>query len=93
MPKSQTVFSCQNCGAQSPKWLGKCPDCGKWNTFAEESFQKTETATRYADPSFVTLSSEARPITEVTSESVARGPDPVDEHSVHADPHPHPAPG
>lgn len=36
--KTKTVFSCQNCGYQSPKWLGKCPDCGNWNTFAEEDY-------------------------------------------------------
>ena len=33
----RTVFACTNCGAQSPKWLGRCPDCGAWNTFAEET--------------------------------------------------------
>ena len=33
----RTVFACTNCGAQSPKWLGRCPDCGAWNTFAEEA--------------------------------------------------------
>lgn len=32
----RTVYACQNCGHQSRKWLGKCPDCGEWNTFAEE---------------------------------------------------------
>jgi len=30
------VFACQSCGATSPKWLGRCPDCGEWNSFAEE---------------------------------------------------------
>jgi len=33
---SKPVFVCQECGAQSPKWLGRCPDCGAWNTFVEE---------------------------------------------------------
>jgi DNA repair protein RadA/Sms len=32
----KTVYACQACGYQSPKWLGKCPDCGEWNRFAEE---------------------------------------------------------
>jgi DNA repair protein RadA/Sms len=32
----RTVYACQSCGHQSRKWLGKCPDCGAWNTFAEE---------------------------------------------------------
>jgi len=36
MKKSRTVFVCQVCGYESPKWLGKCPSCGEWNTFAEE---------------------------------------------------------
>jgi DNA repair protein RadA/Sms len=31
-----TVYVCQNCGHQERKWLGKCPDCGEWNTFVEE---------------------------------------------------------
>ena len=37
MKKSvKTIFSCQSCGYQSPKWLGKCPDCGGWDGFVEE---------------------------------------------------------
>jgi DNA repair protein RadA/Sms len=32
----KTIFSCQSCGYQSPKWLGKCPDCGGWDGFVEE---------------------------------------------------------
>jgi len=39
MAKIRTTFFCQNCGAQSPKWLGKCPSCGEWNTFVEEVVQ------------------------------------------------------
>ena len=34
--KQKTIFTCQKCGCQSPKWLGKCPDCGAWNSMAEE---------------------------------------------------------
>jgi DNA repair protein RadA/Sms len=36
MTKVKTVFACQNCGYQAPKWLGKCPECGSWNSFVEE---------------------------------------------------------
>ena len=37
MKKSKkTVFVCQSCGARAPKWMGRCPDCGGWDTFAEE---------------------------------------------------------
>ncbi len=33
------IYACQNCGYQAPKWMGRCPDCGGWNTFAEERVQ------------------------------------------------------
>ncbi|UCD88913.1 MAG: DNA repair protein RadA [Desulfobacterales bacterium] len=33
---SKTIFCCQSCGYQTPKWLGRCPDCGQWETFVEE---------------------------------------------------------
>ena len=36
MPKVKTFYQCQSCGYTSPKWLGKCPDCGEWNTLVEE---------------------------------------------------------
>lgn len=36
MSKIKTTYVCQNCGAQSPKWIGKCNSCGEWNTFLEE---------------------------------------------------------
>jgi DNA repair protein RadA/Sms len=36
-PRVTTVFACQSCGAVSPKWLGRCPDCGEWNTYVEEA--------------------------------------------------------
>ncbi len=36
MAKTKTTFYCQNCGANSPKWVGKCPSCGEWNTYVEE---------------------------------------------------------
>lgn len=39
MAKSKVVFVCQNCGAQSPKWMGKCGACGSWNSFQEEIIQ------------------------------------------------------
>lgn len=35
--KTKNVFFCSNCGNESPKWLGRCPGCGEWNTFVEET--------------------------------------------------------
>lgn len=42
MAKVKSAFFCQNCGAQSPKWIGKCPSCGEWNTYVEEVIQSAE---------------------------------------------------
>ncbi len=36
MAKQKTIYNCQNCGFQSPKWMGRCPDCQQWNTLVEE---------------------------------------------------------
>ena len=40
--KVQSAFFCQNCGTQSPKWLGKCPSCQEWNTYVEEVINRDE---------------------------------------------------
>lgn len=39
--KTQTTFVCQDCGYESTSWLGKCPECGQWNTFKEFKSQKS----------------------------------------------------
>ncbi|MBK9151216.1 MAG: DNA repair protein RadA [Saprospiraceae bacterium] len=41
MAKVRTAFFCKNCGAESAKWLGKCPACGEWNTYVEEVIEKS----------------------------------------------------
>lgn len=40
MAKIKTTFFCQNCGAQSAKWIGKCPSCNEWNTYIEETIKQ-----------------------------------------------------
>ena len=40
MAKSKSYFFCSECGYQSSSWLGKCPECGKWNTFTEEVIER-----------------------------------------------------
>jgi DNA repair protein RadA/Sms len=40
MAKTKTVYVCQQCGNDSPKWIGKCPSCGEWNTYVEEVIAK-----------------------------------------------------
>ena len=54
--KVQSAFFCQSCGTQSPKWLGKCPQCNEWNTFVEEVISKEEkTKSIKSDSSLVFL--------------------------------------
>lgn len=44
--KTKIAFVCQNCGSQSPKWQGRCPSCGSWNSFVEENFLSTSVSPR-----------------------------------------------
>ena len=62
MQKIKTFFQCQACGYTSPKWLGKCPDCSAWNSFAEE---KKESA-RHASIATHFEKSEPQPLSSVT---------------------------
>jgi DNA repair protein RadA/Sms len=55
--KSKSIYVCSECGFESPKWLGKCPDCGKWNTMEEE----------IREPARSTLSSSPRGSSAVRS--------------------------
>src|SRR5471030_895357 len=44
MSKTKFAYFCQSCGYESAKWLGKCPSCSQWNTFAEEILEKANTS-------------------------------------------------
>ena len=44
--KTRIIFSCQKCGFQSPKWLGRCPDCNNWNSFSEEDYTPVSSAAK-----------------------------------------------
>ena len=48
MAKIRTKFVCQNCAYESPKWMGRCPGCGEWNTLVEESEETRTAVTRSA---------------------------------------------
>ena len=42
MAQNKSIYTCQNCGAQSPKWIGKCPSCNEWNSYVEEIISKKQ---------------------------------------------------
>ena len=68
-----TIYVCQNCGHQSRKWLGQCPDCGEWNTLVEERFQPAAQSTA-ATFSYAGGIREVRPLAyaEIESQNEAR---------------------
>ncbi len=68
----KNVFSCSECGYQSVRWLGRCPDCGGWNTFIEEVISKK----RQASSSGTSLPEK---ITEIKPEQFSRMPTSIGE--------------
>ncbi len=44
MAQIKSIYTCQNCGAQSPKWIGKCPSCNEWNSYVEEIVSKKQSS-------------------------------------------------
>jgi len=65
MVRQKAIYTCQNCGHQTPKWMGKCSDCQKWNTLIEEAIisEKKLDSNRTFDES----GSSPSPITEIES--------------------------
>lgn len=76
--KAKTIFVCQECGTESPKYLGRCPSCGRWNTFVEERIQDTKDDNR-SRVSFSGKRAKAAPINEVEIEREDRIKVPFDE--------------
>ena len=75
-----TVYVCQNCGGQSRKWLGKCPDCGAWNSFAEERTRASSPAGgKTARGGFVARQAQPVAYGEIESQDDARLPSGVTE--------------
>ena len=50
MPRPKSIFVCQQCGSESPKWLGRCPDCGQWNTYVETAVALSTSSTLSTPP-------------------------------------------
>jgi DNA repair protein RadA/Sms len=50
MAKRKVVYVCQNCGAESPKWIGKCPSCKEWNSYQEEIISPVNVKTEVGIP-------------------------------------------
>lgn len=70
MSKTKTKFFCQQCGYESPKWLGKCPGCEAWNTFVEEV--ETVSKSRGSHTSITNKKEKAISIIDIESSEEAR---------------------
>ncbi len=66
MARRQTIFTCQECGATSPKWLGRCPDCNSWGSVVEE-LRDTGTAGKQLSPA-----PEPVPLTAIPDDKTRR---------------------
>ncbi|OGS25168.1 MAG: DNA repair protein RadA [Elusimicrobia bacterium RIFOXYB2_FULL_50_12] len=69
--KIKTLFRCQQCGYTSPKWMGRCPDCGQWNTFVEEKEAPSLRGVA-ARPQLTDFSSAVMPLHEVSVDAFKR---------------------
>jgi len=72
--RTSTVFVCQQCGKESLKWLGRCPNCQEWNTFVETKVTVASTTLR--TPSFTNIAQE---LSQVVVEAADRSPLPLPE--------------
>ena len=78
--KAKTIFVCKECGTETPKWLGKCPGCGSWNTFIEEKIENTsEGASMPGKVSFKRTSATPKSLSSVSTEAEARSSSGSDE--------------
>jgi DNA repair protein RadA/Sms len=71
MAKARTVYVCQNCGRQSPREMGRCPQCGEYNTMLQEIIQPE---VRKKTPTGLTSTSKPRRLTEIGSDAEKRMP-------------------
>ncbi len=76
MPKPETIFECEKCGAQFPKWIGRCSECGAWSSVREEI--KTEKATVSAPIAGAAKTVSFADVSSVSSERTPTGINEVD---------------
>ena len=82
MPKvraPRSAFVCQSCGSHSPKWVGRCTDCGAWNSLVEEQVQPLKPTVEFGRYGLASGSNEASLYSEVDMVTTARLPSGIDE--------------
>ena len=72
MAKAKTVYRCTECGAEFPKWAGRCDSCDAWNTLGEESVSNTPTSKRTAARSLPGIAASTVTLGHVTAADTPR---------------------
>ncbi|MDR3269375.1 MAG: DNA repair protein RadA [Tannerella sp.] len=72
MAKTKTIYICSHCGADAPKWIGKCPSCGEWNTYVEETPAKDPATFRRSVPGLERNVVKPQLLRDVTLQEEAR---------------------
>jgi DNA repair protein RadA/Sms len=74
MAKDKTLYTCTDCGGSTPKWLGKCPSCGAWNTLIETASEGPGKNRFATGVSALAPSSEVAVLADIEAQDVARTP-------------------
>jgi len=79
MAKTKTRYVCQECGSAQPKWMGRCPDCGEWNTLVETVITPDKGRTGRAASADLLSRNVPTPLTEIAADSYRRTLLPMEE--------------
>jgi len=79
LAKTKTQYICQACGASSPKWLGKCPQCAAWNSMEETVMQTSKADKRQAAVNFDDNQTKLHQLKKVQPDSYSRIPSKIGE--------------
>jgi DNA repair protein RadA/Sms len=72
MSKLKTIYFCQNCGNESPKWIGKCPGCNEWNSYVEEKFSKSQPSSQNGAAQFSEIKPKPQSLSDIDTDGQPR---------------------
>lgn len=79
--RTKTVYVCQECGGSQPKWMGRCPDCGEWNTLVETVVERDHRAPLSSQMPLVGVGAKPQRLSEVGADGMDRIPLAMSEFS------------
>ena len=72
MAKKKTLFECQSCGFQSPRWMGRCTSCGEWESMVELTADQIKFLKETSSSGTAQAMAKAKPITEIEEDNITR---------------------